>query len=100
MLEELVLNGLIDTLSEFSQELDTEQSLLILDLLKFLLQSGMKASFIQHIHGALMQSALVEAVELMCSSSDPLLSGKAIDFNDEFLRTESYLDEIRELNGE
>jgi hypothetical protein len=95
----LVKGGLMETLADFSDELDNDQSKKIIDLLSYLLESGMQAEFIKEIHDALLESALHQAIDLMQTADDEVLREKAESFYEKFLDTERYLEEFRELGA-
>jgi hypothetical protein len=93
----LVKGGLMETLADFSDELDNEQSKKIIDLLSYLLESGMQAELIKEIHDTLLESALHQAIDLMQTSDDEVLREKAEIFYEKFLDAERYLEEVRKL---
>jgi hypothetical protein len=94
---DLVRGGLMETLADFSDELDNEQSKKIIDLLSYLLESGMQAEFIKEIHDTLLESALHQAIDLMQTADDDVLREKAEIFYEKFLDAERYLEEFSEL---
>jgi hypothetical protein len=68
-LAQLVTGGLMETLADFSDELDNEQSKKTIDLLSYLLESGMEPEFIKETHDTLLESSLHQAIDLMQRSS-------------------------------
>jgi hypothetical protein len=90
----MVRDGMIGDIAEFSSELEDEQSVGVLQFLRFLLTAGLDATFIQEVHGAILSSALVPAVEEMKESEIEIVRVAALAFHEDFLDTSRYLEEI------
>jgi hypothetical protein len=94
MLKEMVRGGLIANFAEISREIDGEQSVRILDFLRFLLTAGLDASFIQEVHADILESSLVPSVELMMESLNEQVREAAAQFHNEFLDVSRYLEDF------
>jgi hypothetical protein len=96
VLAAMVREGMIGELAEFSRELEDEQSVEVLQFLRFLLTAGLDATFIQELHDAIMESGLVPAVDRMMESDVDDVRMAALSFHEEFLDTSRYLEEFVE----
>jgi hypothetical protein len=94
VLQEMVRDGMIGDIAEFSHELAGEQSVKVLDFLRFLLTMGLDASFIQEVHDGIMASPLVAAVSEMIESPEPLVRDAAAQFWNDFLDVSRYLEDL------
>lgn len=90
-IESLIDHGLIESLTDFMDTTDAEQSISVLKALTFLLEVGMSVSFILRTYNRILALPIYSNVQLLLESENPQLRNRARRFYDTFLNTEQYI---------
>jgi hypothetical protein len=99
VLEDLVGEGLVENLTMIAEEMNSEDCVKILDLLKVLLETSVSLPLVHEVYQSVKSVGLERVISAMMDDDDERVMIRAIEFNERFLCVETQVCEIGEIGG-